>query len=564
MLPHAWRVAWIGGTGRVAALTIAGWLALGSLSASSQPAAAQSRSARLVGFVVADDTGRPVDGAVIRFADIDNTTETDEDGRFEIDDVEPGRHIVLASATGYELRAYGQQRRQEAPSAVEFPPGATSTIEVRLLRLGRITGRLLNDAGAPAAGISVSAVRQHPDRGLSSSGAVTTNAAGEFELAALERGHYVVVATTREPPAVRSTSFFPGTTAPDQAVAISIDAGVSADASFVFTTNRDRPARLAGKVFDSRGQPARGALVSAQSALSFGTTSGSLTDEEGRFEIVGVVPGEYRLEVLASLPDYTMQAVARDPEILTRLASLIPVREFGAIQLKTDGRDVDGLEIHTGKGFTIHGRLIDRIGRPLELQGITITARRPGAMKTLLDKQQQASTRADGSFVIDGLLGSYLLQTQLPQQLMVREPDRRELFAVDRIVSARGESADDGINITQDLDVDVILGSPTDIEGMVRTRRGDVVKAGRVFVFVDDASRWSLPPTPRWIVSQEITSEGEFQIFGLPPGSYYAAVVFDYFDAGAPDVDELEELTNRATRLKLNEGETKAVTITID
>jgi hypothetical protein len=517
--------------------------------------------------VLADDSGRAIAEAVVRFADIDNSTETDANGRFEIDDVEPGSHIVLVSATGYELRAYGQQRRQEAPSAVEFRSGATTTIEVRLLSLGRITGRLVNETGEPAAGISVSAMRQHSDRGLpsQSSRAATTNMKGEFEIDSLERGHYVVVAATRESAATRSTSFFPGTTAPDQASAIAIDAGVSADASFVFAINHNRPARLSGKVFDSRGQPARGALVTAQPALPHGSTSGSLTDDEGRFEIVNVVPGEYRLEVLDALPGYPFAKEALpNPDILVRLGNrLAPVREFGATPIRTDGRDVDGLEIHTGKGFTIRGRLVDRMGRPLELEGVTITARRGDATKSVIDQQHETATLADGSFVITGLLGVYLIGTQLPQQLMMREPDRREIFAVDRIVSARGEGADDGVNVTQDLDVDVVLGTPTDIEGTVRTRRGSVVRIGRVFVFSEDPGRWSLAST-RWIASQEITSEGEFQIFGLPPGDYYAAVVFDYFDAGIPDVDDLELLTNGATRFRLSAGETKALTVTTD
>src|SRR5258706_401397 len=72
-----------------------------------------------------------------------------------------------------------------------------------------------------------------------------------------------------------------------------------------------------------------------------GIGGGATTDAEGRFRIAGIRPGRYILS-------------ARDNTGMT-----------GELPLETAGADVNGLQIVTGPGAKIAGRLVGETGAPL-------------------------------------------------------------------------------------------------------------------------------------------------------------------------------------------------------
>lgn len=77
-----------------------------------------------VGRIVDGEAGTPVEGADIRIADFYLSGITDENGRFQLSGVPPGRHPVSFSSLGYATRT----------DTVDFVAGQTSDARVRLAR----------------------------------------------------------------------------------------------------------------------------------------------------------------------------------------------------------------------------------------------------------------------------------------------------------------------------------------------------------------------------------------------------------------------------------------------
>ena len=278
-------------------------LACGS-SAAAQGAA--PRPAQLSGTVVADDTGQPVAGVTVRAGD--RSVRTDAGGRFEIPAIAPGRYVVTAAFNGYETTAAGQRTPREPRPPIELTEGAVRFVEVRLIPLGIITGRIVDAEGRPASRVRVSAV---PQVRLSSAvtntrgTGTTTDADGQFTLRGLPRGNYIVSAErheARQPMGLPTaagpflvgerdaiTSYYPATAYSDQARALPIDAGVSMDRSFALAGAR--LARITGQIFTSDGGASGDFLVlpvSRPPQPARPASIGVTTFADGRFEITGV------------------------------------------------------------------------------------------------------------------------------------------------------------------------------------------------------------------------------------------------------------------------------------
>jgi hypothetical protein len=141
------------------------------------------RPGPVTGRVLDDATGRPLAGAVIalghdalrRLAPRPaRTCTTGEDGGFAFERAASGE-ALLARCEGF------------LPELVELAAGA-APLEVRLAPGGAVTGDLLDDRGAPLAGVRVVAL----SRGAVDVREATTDAAGRFALTGLRPGRYIV------------------------------------------------------------------------------------------------------------------------------------------------------------------------------------------------------------------------------------------------------------------------------------------------------------------------------------------------------------------------------------
>jgi uncharacterized GH25 family protein len=150
----------------------------------------QAQSTNLSGRVVADSTGDPIANARVTLTTAAVTATlgtpvvlTDATGRFEIAAAAGGQRIV-ASKSGYA-------RSEPVPAT------AGQQIEIRLRRGATISGRVVDRFGDPVAGARVAAQKPSTTSdGSPSVGVAESDDRGEYRLAGLPAGHFVVVVNT--------------------------------------------------------------------------------------------------------------------------------------------------------------------------------------------------------------------------------------------------------------------------------------------------------------------------------------------------------------------------------
>jgi hypothetical protein len=219
------------------------------------------------------------------------------------------------------------------------------------------------------------------------------------------------------------------------------------------------------------------------------------------------------------------------------------------------GQDIHGLVVRTSRGFQIEGRVLVDGAASLPANAKLIvntvpTLRRQGVSMTFMGGS--SSVDPDGRFRVSGVTGGQLVR-------VVGLPSDWSLKAV-RLPG--GDVTDDGFEVRADVrSVEVVVTArPPVVSGSVRDADGAMEEDGAwVIAFAADASKWTLRGT-RYVSSARLDRDGRFSITGLPPGSYYAAVV-DALEPDWPSPDSLELLRRSATAFSLYEGETTTLAL---
>ena len=169
----------------------------------------------IAGRVLDASTGTPIAGAIVTLVIAQDVSPapfllalsagsamerqaTDAQGRFQFTRLPAVRvYHALASKPGYIDGAYGRDERRPTPGRLVVTPGQTrSDAIVRLWKPPGISGTVLDEAGEPAIGVMVAAVRQGPHAGMPrfTVGPVTrTDDRGAYRLAPLTPGSYAVM-----------------------------------------------------------------------------------------------------------------------------------------------------------------------------------------------------------------------------------------------------------------------------------------------------------------------------------------------------------------------------------
>jgi hypothetical protein len=238
--------------------------------------------------VVRDDDGRPVAGMEVDAVDPTYSSVrggkvfravTDERGHYVLSGVPPGA-VILLGATGSDRLFPSNYAR------VEVPPTGIVTQDLMTAHPSSIAGKVMDQAGAPVAGALVLALDgivplpltpfsnpRHP-------GAMETSADGRFTIA-VRKGTFSLRVRKRGLP-----EFETSVTAPNLEVVLKLPTGE----------------RVSGIVVDAKGMPLARVEVLAEprdiaaGEVIFDRRMG-LTDERGRFEILGLKPGRHWLKV---------------------------------------------------------------------------------------------------------------------------------------------------------------------------------------------------------------------------------------------------------------------------
>ena len=102
----------------------------------------------------------------------------------------------------------------------------------------------------------------------------------------------------------------------------------------------------------------------------------------------------------------------------------------------------------------------------------------------------------------------------------------------------------------------------TGLRGIVTTPTGQADPAALVLLFPTDSSRWrAYTPAARRMRSARVGATGEFSFASLPVGDYYVTAIADEDGADWQDPAMLDTLSRAATRITINDGDQKNVTL---
>jgi protocatechuate 3,4-dioxygenase beta subunit len=254
---------------------------------------------------------------------------TDGDGVFTFDGVPPGRYRVEVQKPGFTLTNEPADRRTVTVTAGKPTP----QVDVLLKRGGVITGRVLGANGEPMAEVMVTAMKPMASNSdLPMFGTVQmaqTNDVGEFRLASLAEGSYLVIASPRPQfpfgqqavaPQAGGTAlvptYYPGVTDKDGAQAVAVVSAQTVN-GIEITMLAAAVFSVSGVVVDESGAPQAGAMVNLMSDVRAGgpmMPAMGHTDQSGQFHINGVASGTYKATAVVPMNwNGTQSAVAGAP-----------------------------------------------------------------------------------------------------------------------------------------------------------------------------------------------------------------------------------------------------------
>jgi hypothetical protein len=504
------------------------------------------------GRITAADTGRPLRRAQVTLSTANvgqpRRTNTSLDGVYEFKDLAPGRYTVSVTRSGYLSLRFGQRRPLEQAAPIQLGEGqALSDVNVVLPRAGVITGRVLDDAGEPIAGVRVEALRPAWVEGrrqlvlVSGIGFEGTNDTGQFRLTDLAPGQYYVKAYTRETWTVTALgrrelmgfapTYHPNTISATQARLVEVGVGqrvTIADIPLV----PGRPASISGLAFDSKGQPLTSGSVGLQQRFlretpgGGGSSAGSAPiAADGSFTFRNVTPGEYMLILLNG--------------------NLVSGGEVAQQLVAIDGVDLSGIRLTTSSGWEAIGRFAtdEGVAPPFSRD-----ATRIGAVTIAHAAYVGAGAseiKDDWTFAVRSIIGAARLSVTVPDGWMVKSVRQK-----DRDITSAVLEMKSGEMLT-DIDV-IVTNRVTTVMGQLADGRGAPLRSGTVVAFSEDAARWG--NASAFVRTGRPDQDGRYEIKGLPAGDYLV-VALDYVQENSwNDPEFLESMRRHAQRVTVTEG----------
>ena len=364
-----------------------------SLLCFQEPAGETTKPAFVEGRVVDAKSGEAVKRALVilrRGNDRGIGAYSNAAGSFAFQTVEPGSYTLSAERDGY-IADHGAK-----PSIVNLKPGqAESSLVLKLLRTGAVSGRVLDADGEPVIGASIQIQPASQKKGLvRPSFGATTNDRGEYRAFNVPPGKYrISVSYTRglQHPNVNiqratdlsgaaaeeayAVTYYPGTLSTRDAAIVQIEPGADLF-GFDVQLRRMRAVRVRGTVTGPGGAATGFIAISLQPAGGGGQFSDAFVlSPEGRFNLGGVLPGRYLLTAEAPMTQKTLTA-----------RRVVEVGENG----------LDGVQLTLAEPQKLNGRILVPEGRKL-----------PSLLVTLSSRERQdhqgggmAQPASDGSFTL--------------------------------------------------------------------------------------------------------------------------------------------------------------------
>jgi protocatechuate 3,4-dioxygenase beta subunit len=481
--------------------------------------AKENSKASLEGTVVKEPAAEPLKKAIIELIGEDQqvggnyTATSDQDGRFAIRDIQPGRYKLFVERTGFiEVDA---KRRHSPGALLSFAAGEqVKDRNLHMLPAAILTGRVVDEDGDPMANVEITVLRRR-STSFEPSGSAQTNDLGEYRIGGLMSGKYYVAASplpnfqsmvpvlkgtddkaTPSSNASYLTTYYPGVLDRAQATPVELNAGEEMPVDFSLT--RRHAASVKGRISGlASGSQAMVMLRGKDANTVF---SAGQIDQDGRFEIRNVAPGSYIL--------MAMTVIAENPQIVRQ-------------PIDVGSADLEDVQLALVPPATIRGRVHFSGKAPKQefmvfLHEMNGNDDFSGGVAFSGDEATLSSTLAkvkpDGSFELKNVpAGLYELAVSADSGGL------NDTFVESLIVGTK-DFVDRGLNVNGGmLSVDLTLSSGAGvIDGVVVSEKNKPVADSVVIAVPESRFRKQLSRYQRAPADQL----GHFTLRGLRPGTY--------------------------------------------
>jgi putative lipoprotein (rSAM/lipoprotein system) len=494
-------------------------------------------------------------------------TMTDGDGRYLFSGLDKGRYVVSAMLNALVVAdSSGDPAPRRTVILDEGKP--QGEIDFALIRGGVITGRVIDDEGAPLIAQEVQLYtvdeqgQKREYRGRFTYDEIfVSDDRGVYRIYGLPPGRYIISAGGEYgsgPLAFGDRKFVltyhPNTTDEKEAWVIEIKEGSEVtDVDIRFgraKTNYEAKGRVVDK---ETGQPVPGIHVYClpkfeKDAPNSGYSRTVIADEQGNFKLLRIAPGRYQAAAADLGEVYTSEAA--EFEITNDNVSGVEVKAFR-------GASVSGFVVIDGSvAATVAQFPFLRV-----LAGVTPPSGATGDanLYSILGSTRYASVDDDGSFVVKGLRAGRVSFALLYSGLRINQIERDGVDVKDAI-EVKAEEKIAGVRI-------VAYQPQGRIRGKVQIARGALPDGSQLEVNVKRlVSADESKPGPLWLPSLELTGSafvdknGRFVIEGVPAGEYDLSTSAHWIPGvGRQSVNP--PVSNQ--RVTVRENEETSVTITI-
>jgi len=495
---------------------------------------------------------------------------TDAQGLFEFKNLPPGTYRLMANPGQYSgtylPTAFGAKKPNgpgsiDSGTPIDLADGEVfDKAAIGLMRGAVISGRVTDENGEALARVQVYPIlfTSGSPRGQRVGATSQTDDLGQFRLFGLIPGEYAIAAEARgntyvppdappEPEDARvglMTTYFPSTADDASAQRVRTKSGAETPGVEIRMVS-GRLFYVSGMVTDSQGRAgvrANGTLYKRSTGGPGSTTStfGFSSDEQGRFQMRNIPPGNYRLTVRQQPPPG-----ARNPD-----GSTTEQGEVSSVPLVIN-TDMDGLLIVTAPGATITGTVV------LEGTPESPSSQPPRVMASMgnpdamigMPTPQAATVKPDLTFTMKGFMGEFLLRASAQGYYLKSVA----VGAEDVTDTPREFKNGDRVTITMTARAGELQGAVTDEAGKPTDQAG-------LMIFSDDKALWRMTSIRTRRFGADMT--GHYRVQGLLPGRYIlVAVPRERLNSLGPETDAsfFEALAKDGTTVVIGEGEQRVV-----
>ncbi len=437
--------------------------------------------------------------------------QTDGEGRFAFPNLEAGAYRLSGERPGFQKQVYGARLNPNTGSLLVVAAGqALRDITFKLAPDAVIAGRVLDQDGEPMPNLLVTVRRSSysgSKRQWTQGGAMQTNDRGEFRIAGLRPGRYVVLASnmdigiglagvSKEAPSDKpdvsyGSTYFGNTLELSRATPVDLSMGDdrrNINIQMIKTTT----VRVKGKVVP----PPEGntlIVMLTRRESGGGEPPGNLSvaqSSDGSFEIRSVTPGSY---------------------VLTARNAADPLKSSGGMTVQVADRHLEGLELRLTPGAEVKGRVIAEKGK--EQAGIAVSldpANYQGG------DAPTATAAETGAFVLKGVQpGLYRVRvTNIPEGLYLASATLggQEVNENGTEFGAAGP------------ELEIVLSRGGELEGVATL--GGKPGSGALVALIPESRRDSR------YASMTADEQGKFGFKGVAPGKY-RVMAWEDIEAGA-------------------------------